>query len=104
VQYTTFRQYRNIEADIHTAQGDLQRTMDALDKVFANQPTVDIPLKQALILASTQLYDDALNKIEVAAAVDNQRRLFSPSRVPELKVLKTRIQQAKLYNMPSENR
>lgn len=87
----------DIEAEIHIAQGDLQRTMDALDKVFINQPTVDIPLKQAIILASAQLYDDALDKIGIAETVDKQRRLLSPSRAPELKALKRQIEQVMLH-------
>lgn len=99
----------NIEADIHIAQGNLSGAMHALDRVFLHQPTTDIPLKQAVILASAQLYEAALDKTDIALEANTRRRLLEPSREAEIVTLRERIKQlikaqAQNQSKPTESR
>lgn len=84
----------DIEADIYITQGDLSNAMTALDRVFQHQPTADIPLKQAVMLASAGLYEYALEKTDIALEADSKRRLLRPSRKVEIETLRKRIKKA----------
>lgn len=84
----------NIEADIHITQGNLSGAMHALDRVFQHQPTADIPLKQAVMLASAQLYETALEKTDIALEANSKRRFLRPSRKTEIETLRERIKKA----------
>ena len=52
----------------HRSHGDLDRTLSALDQVYAAYPFYQIPLDQALYLASAGLYQEAEEYIKRAAA------------------------------------
>lgn len=84
----------DIEADIHISQGNLSGAMHALDRVFLHQPTADIPLKQAVMLASAQLYETALEKTDIALEANSKRRFLRPSRKSEIETFRERIKKA----------
>lgn len=80
-----------LHSDLYVHQHNLQGAMDRLNKVFELQPTVDVALKQAVLLTSASLYDQALERVNAAMLADKNRRLLMPSRIAEINQLENFI-------------
>lgn len=91
---------KNMAARIYFQHADLEITlrhlssaMNLLDKAYALQPTVDIALKQTVVLASAGLYEEALARLQNAKQANAERPPFLPSRMPELRHVEQALQQ-----------
>lgn len=82
-------QHANVEA----MRRQLDTTMRLLDKAYKLQPTVDIALKQAVVLSSAGLYEEALERLQNAKRADAERLPFVPSRMPELRQVEKALEQ-----------
>ena len=80
-----------LHADYYISQKKLSPAMNLLDKAFILQPTVDIALRQAVLLYSAGLYKDANRYLEMAIQANNKRNPFKPSRKNELDIIKKSI-------------
>lgn len=80
-----------LHADYYVAQNNLSPAIDLLDKAFKLQPSVDIALRQTVLLYSAGLYKDAYIYIEKAIKADAARKLFTPTRKKELDIMKNNI-------------
>jgi tetratricopeptide (TPR) repeat protein len=78
-----------LHAEVETERRQLDSTVRLLEQAFHYQPTVAVALKRAVILASAGLYQESLAALDQAAAADRDRPFLSPSRRPELKLLRT---------------
>jgi len=84
----------NMHADLYIREGRLEATMDLLEKIFQIQPTVDIAMKQVIILTSAGLFKEARVKLQLAKEIDKNRPVFRPSRKDELQILKDALDAA----------
>lgn len=91
-------QYYSLKSDYYARRGNLGEAASAIDKAVVHQPSVDLYLKGAVMLASAGLYSEALVKIDNAKNADQRRRLFYPSRLSELLSLEARIKTLKANN------
>ncbi len=73
-----------LHSDLYVHQRNLPGAMKKLDQVYEVQPTVDVALKQAVLLASASLYQQALDRLTLAKTANNKRRFLKPSRLNEL--------------------
>lgn len=80
-----------LHADFYVAQKNLSPAIEILDKVFLLQPTVDIALRQTVLLYSAGLYEDAYIYLEKAIQADTKRKLFTPTRMKELNLIRSSI-------------
>jgi hypothetical protein len=68
-----------------------------LDEAYKYQPRVTIPLRQAELLTSARLYEDALQYIQLAKQADQYKRRFQPSKMDKIlkweKAIKNALQQ-----------
>lgn len=78
-------------SDFYATRGDLGNAMRAIEIAGAHQPTVDLYLKAAVMLASAGLYQEALGKLEEAQLANHNRRVFYPSREDELNAVYSKI-------------
>jgi hypothetical protein len=87
-----------LKSDLHVLKRRLTPAMELLDEAYKYQPTVTIRLRQAQLLASAKLYQEALKYIALAKQADKVRkRRFRPSDLGKIrkleKAIKTRIEQ-----------
>jgi protein O-mannosyl-transferase len=74
------------------AVGDKQKAMAKLDEVATLQKTVDIPLRQAVMLNQVGDYREALRYLERAELVDKDRPPRQPSRMAEISELRAAVE------------
>jgi len=84
--------FYTLMSDFYAAQGDLGSAMRAIEIAGTHQPTVDLYLKAAVMLASAGLYQEALGKLEQAKQANLNRRIFYPSREGELNAVFSKIE------------
>lgn len=84
-------QYYSTKSDYYAGRGNLNEAVSALEEAIIYQPSVDLYLKGAVMLASAGLYKDALEKIDYAKDADHRRQLFYPSRMEELLNLEEKV-------------
>lgn len=84
-------QYYSTKSDYYAGRGNLNEAVSAIEEAIIYQPSVDLYLKGAVMLASAGLYKDALEKIEYAKEADHRRQLFYPSRMEELLNLEEKV-------------
>ena len=84
--------FYDLMSDHYAAQGNLDSAMRAIEIAGTHQPTVDLYLKAAVMLASAGLYQEALEKLEQAKQANTNRRVFYPSREDELNAVGKKIQ------------
>ena len=70
-----------VHSDIYVADGNLNMAMETLNKAFSKKPLSLIAARQAQLLASAGLYDDALVFLEKAKKADNRRKFLLPSQI-----------------------
>ena len=92
-----------LHAGLEIALRRLPPAMNMLDKAYALQPTVDIALKQTVVLASAGLYKEALARLQTAKQAAASRPLFLPSRMPELRQVEKSLQQQIKEADPNQN-
>lgn len=73
-----------LHANLYIHQRNLSGAMAKLEQVYQFQPTVDVALKQAVLLGSAGLYEQALERVQAARTADQNRRFMRPSRREEL--------------------
>lgn len=83
--------FYNLMSDYYAAQGRLDSAMRAIEIAGKHQPTVDLYLKAAVMLASAGLHQEALEKLELAKQANTNRRVFYPSREDELNAVGMKI-------------
>ena len=91
-----------LHASLYIHQRNLQGAMIKLDQVYSVQPTVDVALKQAVLLSSASLYDQALERIAAAKSANQTRRLLRPSRMDELEQFERYIRRKQKTGLDSE--
>lgn len=80
-----------LHADLYVYRRELEAALSILDKAYELQPTVDIALRQIVLLASGGLYETALEFIERAKLANQNRGMFRPSRIDELLFLENSL-------------
>ncbi len=91
-----------LHASLYIHQRNLPGAMKKLDQVYSVQPTVDVALKQAVLLSSASLYDQALERIAAAKSANQNRRLLRPSRMGELEQFERYIRRKQKTGLDSE--
>jgi len=66
-------------SELYVKKGELNPAIEALDRAFKKQPIPTFALRQAELLSSAGLYQDALGYIEKAKQADLARKVFKPS-------------------------
>jgi len=66
-------------SELYVKKGELNSAIEALDRAFQKQPIPTFALRQAELLSSAGLYQDALVYIEKAKQADLRRKIFKPS-------------------------
>ena len=66
-------------SELYVKKGDLNPAIEALDRAFLKQRSPTFALRQAELLSSAGLYQDALRYIEKANQADLARKIFKPS-------------------------
>jgi len=66
-------------SELYVEKGMLSPAVEALDRAYKSNKSPMIALRQAELLSSAGLYDDALQYIEKAKLTDNQRSFLEPS-------------------------
>lgn len=77
-------------SDLHILQRNLSPAVETLDEAFKLMNLPEIAARQANILASAGLYEEAINYIGKAKVADANRRAFVPSILPDLLYLENR--------------
>lgn len=80
-----------LHADYYVSEKLLSPAIKLLDKAFKLQPTVDIALRQTVLLYSAGLYEEAYVYLKKAIHANNTRKIFTSSRETELNILKKDI-------------
>lgn len=89
----------NLMADHFLAAGSFAEAAAAMDKAVENTPTVDLLLKQALLLSAGGLIEPALDSIRRAIRLDESRGArFLPSRGAELALIERSLVNQKMRN------
>ena len=73
-----------LQSDLHVLAGQLSPAIDLLDIVYKYQPLPTAPLRQATLLASAGLYEEALQYIILAKEADKFKRRFQPSEMENI--------------------
>ncbi|MES1942909.1 hypothetical protein PC39_02250 [Salinisphaera sp. PC39] len=81
-----------LHAEVTTARKRLDPTVRLLERAFHYQATVSVALRRAVILASAGLYEESLATLEQAVEMDRHRPFMTPSRLPELRALRDKIE------------
>jgi tetratricopeptide (TPR) repeat protein len=85
-------------ADLYIDKGMLSPAIDALDRAFLARKLPAIAVRQAELLSSAGLYDDALRYIEKAKLADSKRPVFQPSYLRIINLMEQQIQK-QIQNM-----
>ena len=80
----------NMRSDLYILERQLSPAVETLDRAFAIRKLPEIAARQANILASAGLYNDALTYIEKAKKADVYRKPMVPSIMPDLLYLEKR--------------
>ncbi|WP_372987685.1 tetratricopeptide repeat protein [Marinobacter sp.] len=99
--HTRSAQYFSLKSDYFARQRNLPQAIRALEQAITYQPSVDLNLKAAVMLASAQLYSEALDKLNAATRANEKRNVFVPSRSTELLSLERTIK--KLMNRETKS-
>ena len=83
----------NMRSDLYILQRQLSPAVETLDRAFSLRKLPEIPARQANILASAGLYQDALTYIEKAKMADSYRKPLVPSILPDLLILEKRYKE-----------
>ncbi|WP_455201298.1 hypothetical protein, partial [Kaarinaea lacus] len=73
-----------LKSDLHVLVGQLSPAIDLLDTVYKHQPLPTAPIRQASLLASAGLYNDALQYLEKAKTAAKTKKLLVPSELPKI--------------------
>ncbi len=87
----TFAQMLFLHSDLYVLNRQLTPAMELLDLAYQYQKTVAIPLRQAELLISAGLYQEAAHYIDLAKQTDNVRKKFTPSKIGKITVLENSI-------------
>ena len=85
-----------LHSDLYVLKKELAPAIELLDlahKYQKNNPAV--PIRQARLLASAGLYDEAIRYINIAKEVDRNRRPFTASKLAFLEEMEMKILEAK---------
>ena len=88
-----------LKSMIHTKKGDLDATMDALQKSIELQPSVSLALVQAYTLYTAGLYQEAMTFLSIARKIDDDRSFLIPSRMLEINSLESIIRKKMATNI-----
>ena len=88
-----------LHSDLYVLNKQLNPAIELLDHAFKYQSTPTVPIRQAELLTSAELYQDALNYINIAKEADKKRRPLMPSILPQLLSLERNILQIKNNNI-----
>lgn len=87
-----------LQADLYAEERRLDPAIRHLEAAYRFQPSVDIAIRQVVLLSSAGLYETALKRLELAYAAHKRRSLLLPSRLPELntiqRYLRARVKQS----------
>lgn len=78
-------------AELYVSRGMLSPAIGALDRAFRISKTPVIPVRQAELLLSAGLSDDALSYIDIARKTDRNRARFRPSYSEIIDVMEQQI-------------
>jgi len=73
-----------LNSDIYMLERNLDKAMGALEKAFHYKKKIIIPLRQAELLSSAGLYEEAHKFISVAKKLDDNRSITKPSQMNEI--------------------
>jgi hypothetical protein len=80
----TYAKLLYLQSDLHVLVGQLSPAIELLNTVYKHQPLPTAPLRQATLLASAGLYDDALEYIEKAKKAAKNTKFLTPSELPKI--------------------
>lgn len=95
IEGTAMAQLLLLHSDIYSLEGQLSPAILLLDKALKFHENTIIPMRQAQLLASAGLYDDALRYLEVASEIERKKTKPMQLRLPALNHLKAEIYRAK---------
>jgi tetratricopeptide (TPR) repeat protein len=81
-----------IKAKIFTHKNELEPALKALDEAFRYQPSIDLALNQARLLAGAGLLEPAKTQLNKAEAIDKLRSRLRPSRQAEIEEVRLFIE------------
>ena len=84
-----------LKAEIYLKQNLPLEALQAIDEVFRTNPSTNLALKQAYLLAQGKQYDAALIQLNKAEAMDRLRKKLMPSRMGEINALRKQINDKK---------
>jgi hypothetical protein len=73
-----------LQSDLYVLNHQLDPALKLLDQVYKYQKTTIVPIRQAELLISAGLYQEAIKYINIAKKADNNRRLLAPSKLPRI--------------------
>ncbi len=92
---TAMAQLLLLHSDIYVLERQLSPAIELLDKALMHRKASIIPIKQAKLLASAGLYDEALKYLQIARKIENQKFQFIQLPLPILDRLEMEIRTAK---------
>jgi len=90
-QKKTFAKLLFLHSDLYVLARQLTPAIELLDRAYKYQRRPAIPIRQATLLASAGLYEEALRYLDVAKSADQDRKILAPSELPQLLEFEARI-------------
>jgi len=92
---TAMAQLLLLHSNIYVQERQLSPAIELLDKALMHRKASIIPIKQAKLLASAGLYDEALKYLQIAREIENQKSRLTQLAPPVLDRLEMEIRTAK---------